>query len=98
MSPLVRLMVQSQGAEKNRFLGARARAERAQIGAHLEPVCLHAHEVLAYIDEPLAHVYFPCDAVVTLLVPMEDGAAVEGAAIGNEGLVGLGVFLGDAAP
>jgi len=69
----VQLMVQSQAAEKNRLLEALASAEQAQIGAHLEPVCLHAHEVLAYPDEPLAHVYFPCDAVVTLLVPMEDG-------------------------
>ena len=94
----MQLMVQSHAAEKNRLLEALASAEPAQIGAHLEPVCLHAHEVLAYPDEPLAHVYFPCDAVVTLLVPMEDGAAVEGATIGNEGLVGLGVFLGDAAP
>ena len=98
MRPPVQLMAQPHAAEKNRLLGALVSAEQAQIGAHLEPVCLHAHEVLAYPDEPLAHVYFPCDAVVTLLVPMEDGAAVEGATIGNEGLVGLGVFLGDAAP
>ena len=94
----MQLMAQSHAAEKNRLLGALASAEQAQIGAHLEPVCLQAHEVLAYPDEPLAHVYFPCDAVVTLLVPMEDGAAVEGATIGNEGLIGLGVFLGDATP
>jgi CRP-like cAMP-binding protein len=94
----VQLMAQSHAAEKNRLLGALPSAEQVEIGAHLEPVCLHAHEVLAYPDESLAHVYFPCDAVVTLLVPMEDGAAVEGATIGNEGLVGLGVFLGDASP
>src|SRR3979409_564739 len=100
MRPLVQLMIPSLAlaAEKNRLLGALASAEQAQIGAHLEPVCLHAHEVLAYPDEPLEHVYFPCDAVVTLLVPMEAGVAVGGDTIGNEGLVGLGVFLGDAAP
>src|SRR3979411_1614046 len=98
MRPLVQLMVQSHAAEKNRLLEALASAEQAHIGAHLEPVCLYAHEVPADPGEPLEHFYFPCDAVVTLLVPREDGAAVEGATIGNEGLVGLGVFLGDAAP
>src|SRR5260370_16942787 len=98
MRPLVQLMIPSPGAEKNRLLGALASAEQAQIGAHLERVCLHAHEVLVYPDQQLAHVYFPCDAVVTLLVPIRDGAAAEGAPIRNEGLVGLAVFLGHPSP
>jgi CRP-like cAMP-binding protein len=60
----------------------------------LETVRLEAQQVLAVPDEPIRYVYFPRDAVVSLLVPMEDGSAVEGATIGNEGIVGLEVFLG----
>jgi CRP-like cAMP-binding protein len=40
-------------------------------------------------------VYFPRDAVLAILVPMDDGDAVEGATIGNEGMVGLPLFFGD---
>lgn len=91
-------LVNSPAAERNRLLGALSIDEQAQLATLMESACLEAHQVLAYPDEPLTHVYFPRDAVVTLLVPMQDGAAVEGATIGNEGLIGLAVFLGDATP
>jgi CRP-like cAMP-binding protein len=88
----------SLATDNNRLLGALASDELAQITPNLERVSLHAHQVLAFPDEPPRYVYFPGDAVVTLLVPMQNGMAVEGATIGNEGLVGLAIFLGDAAP
>jgi hypothetical protein len=61
----------------------------------LEAVSLKSNQVLAVPGEPIRHIYFPRTAVVSLLVPMEDGSAIEGAVVGNEGLIGLDVFLGD---
>jgi CRP-like cAMP-binding protein len=87
----------SCAVEKNSLLGALASDELAHIVPLLEPVYLRAHQGLTFPDQPLAHVYFPLDAVVTLLVSMQDGTSVEGATIGNEGLVGLAAFLGDVA-
>jgi CRP-like cAMP-binding protein len=81
--------------EKNRILRALSDEQRAQVASGLESVCLHAKQVLAAPEEPTRYVYFPRDAVLSLLVPMEDGTAVEGAILGNEGVVGLQVFLGE---
>jgi len=94
----VRTLVKSPAVERNRLLAALSIDEQTKLACLMESAFLKAHQVLAYPDEPQTFVYFPRDAVVTLLVLMEDGAAVEGATIGNEGLVGVSVFLGDAAP
>jgi CRP-like cAMP-binding protein len=58
-------------------------------------VSLQARQVLALPGEPIWHLYFPRTAVVSLTVPMDDGSIIEGACIGNEGLIGLGAFLGN---
>jgi CRP-like cAMP-binding protein len=94
----MRSMLNSCVLERNRLLAALPSDERAQMAPHLEAVYLQAHQVLGFPGEDIPFVYFPRDAVVTLLVQMEDGAAVEGATIGNEGLIGLAVFLGDDTP
>jgi CRP-like cAMP-binding protein len=82
-------------ADKNRLLAALPAEEYQRLAPHLEVVHLEAKQVLASPEQPIHHVYFPRDAVISVLVPMEDGSAAEGATIGNEGMVGLGVFLGD---
>ncbi|HEV7662423.1 MAG TPA: Crp/Fnr family transcriptional regulator [Chloroflexota bacterium] len=69
--------------------------EFSQLRPVLETVQLQAHQHLALPEEPMERVYFPRDAVVSMIVLMDDGRSVECAAIGNEGLVGLEVFLGD---
>jgi CRP-like cAMP-binding protein len=83
-------------AEKNRLLATLPAEEYQQLAPHLEVVHLEAKQVLASPEQPIHYVYFPRDAVISILVPMEDGTAAEGATIGNEGMVGLGVFLGDS--
>ncbi len=45
-------------------------------------------------DQPIRDVYFPLTAVASLVVPMRDGGVVEAATVGNEGVVGVPVFLG----
>ena len=61
---------------------------------HLEPVELRLGEVLYESGGMLSHVYFPTTAIVSLLYVMENGASAEIAVVGNEGLVGVSLFMG----
>jgi CRP-like cAMP-binding protein len=60
----------------------------------LEPVMLDFREIVYDVSVPIEHVYFPQGGVVSIIGVMTDGAAVEVATVGNEGMVGLPVFLG----
>jgi CRP-like cAMP-binding protein len=51
-------------------------------------------EVLYESGVTLSHVYFPTTAIVSLLYVMEDGASAEIAVVGNEGIVGISLFMG----
>jgi CRP-like cAMP-binding protein len=86
-----------RSSEKNRILRALSDKQWAQVAPDLKSVCLHAKQVLAAPEEPTRYVYFPRDAVLSLLVPMQDGTAIEGAILGNEGVIGLQVLLGEGA-
>jgi len=86
------------GQEQNRLLASLPHSDYARLLPDLGEVRLDVKRVLALADEPMRHVYFPRDVVISLLVSMEDGSAVEGASVGNEGMVGLSVFLGNDAP
>jgi CRP-like cAMP-binding protein len=96
-APSLRFDEPAHKSEENRILLALSDEQRAQVAPDLESVCLQAKQVLAAAEEPARYVYFPRDAVLSLLVPMEDGTAVEGAILGNEGVAGLQVFLGEGA-
>jgi CRP-like cAMP-binding protein len=82
---------------RNRLLAALAPEERTALVPHLEPVSLAIGEVLAEPGVPLAHVYFPETAILSVINRMADGAAVEVGTVGNEGLVGLAALLGAEA-
>jgi len=60
----------------------------------LEAVPLPLGRVLYESGVTLNHVYFPTTAIVSLLYVMEDGASAEIAVVGNEGLVGVSLFMG----
>jgi CRP-like cAMP-binding protein len=81
--------------ERNRLLAALPDADYQALATHFQVVDLRAQQVLAWPDEPIRHVYFERDGLVSVLVPMEDGKSVDGAIIGNEGMIGLQAFLGD---
>ena len=78
----------------NRILAARPPEDWEWVRAHAEPVELDLRQVLVEPNQPIRHVYFPENAVVSILGLMEDGSAVETATVGNEGMVGVPVFLG----
>ena len=55
--------------------------------------------VLYESGSTLSHVYFPTTAIVSLLYVMENGASAEIAVVGNEGIVGIALFMGgDTTP
>jgi hypothetical protein len=60
----------------------------------LEAVDLPLGRVVYESGVALGHVYFPTTAIVSLLYVMEDGASAEIAVVGNEGLVGISLFMG----
>lgn len=68
--------------------------ERERLLEATSPVSLDAKQILLGCGDRIDTVYFPDNAVVSLLTAMDDGTAVEVANIGNEGIVGLPVFLG----
>ena len=78
----------------NHLLAALPVTEWERWHALVEPVELPLGKVLYESGSRLAHVYFPTTAIVSLLYVMEDGASAEIAVVGNEGLVGISLFMG----
>lgn len=61
---------------------------------HLEPVTLPRKQLLYQANRPIEHVYFLTEGVGSIVSFFGDGSAVETATVGNEGMVGIGVYLG----
>jgi len=78
----------------NHLLAALPESEWQRWLPQLEAVSLPLGEVLYEPGTTLSHVYFPTTAIVSLLYVMENGASAEIAVVGNEGLVGISLFMG----
>lgn len=78
----------------NHLLCALPQAEWQRWEPLLELVDLPLGKVLYESGSTMSHVYFPTTAIVSLLYVMEDGASAEIAVVGNEGLVGIALFMG----
>jgi len=78
---------------RNRLLSALTPTDVERIAGRLEVVDLPTGVLLSEPGRPLDHVYFPTTAVVSVVNRMSTGDTVEVGTIGNEGLVGLAVFL-----
>ena len=89
-----RRIVASRGAERNQLLLALPRAAYRALLPDLDAVTLSHGSVLFEARDRITHVYFPQRCVISLLAAAGDGAGVEVGLIGNEGMVGLSVFLG----
>ncbi|WP_295587586.1 Crp/Fnr family transcriptional regulator [uncultured Lamprocystis sp.] len=84
---------------QNHLLGALPDLEFAALSPHLEPCPLALGEMLYEPGQRLHHAYFPTSAVVSLHYVTENGAAAETAGVGNEGMVGVSLFMGgDSTP
>ncbi len=78
----------------NQLLASMPAPEWQRIAPLLEAVDLPLGLVLYESGSKMTHVYFPINAIVSLLYVMEDGASAEIAVVGNEGLVGIALFMG----
>jgi CRP-like cAMP-binding protein len=79
---------------RNRILAALPEAEYTRLEPELERVPLELRQLVYDVDTPISHVYFPEAGIVSVVGLMADGAAVETATVGNEGMIGLPIFLG----
>ncbi|MEP6883646.1 MAG: Crp/Fnr family transcriptional regulator [Gammaproteobacteria bacterium] len=84
----------STDARRNTLLAALPQQEWRRWEAQLESVFMPLGQVLYESGATLSHVYFPTDAIVSLLYVMENGASAEIAVVGYEGLVGISLFMG----
>ena len=80
--------------KKNHLLDSLPDAEWKRWEPVLERVDLPLGRVLYESGMALSHVYFPTTAIVSLLYVMENGASAEIAVVGNEGIVGVSLFMG----
>jgi CRP-like cAMP-binding protein len=79
---------------QNLLLAALPDAEWQRWMPQLESVPMPLGQVLYESGATLSHVYFPATAIVSLLYVMENGASAEIAVVGNEGIVGISLFMG----
>src|SRR5664279_796252 len=79
---------------QNHLLAALPAAEFDRLLPHLELVPMPLGEALYESGGRLQHVYFPTTAIVSLLYVLEDGASAEIAVVGNEGILGISLFMG----
>jgi CRP-like cAMP-binding protein len=79
---------------RNSVLAGLLAADYKHVLPKLERVTLTCGRTLYQVDQEIADVYFPEDAVVAMIDTMEDGRTVEVGIIGREGIVGINVFLG----
>ncbi|MBW8368980.1 MAG: Crp/Fnr family transcriptional regulator [Arenimonas sp.] len=79
---------------QNRLLAALPAADLAALAPELESVSLKVGETLCGPRGQFHHAYFPTTAIVSLLYLTESGTSCEVAGVGNEGMVGVSLFLG----
>src|SRR6202795_4319096 len=79
---------------QNHLLAALPSGDYARLASHLELVPMKLGEVLYESGVELRYVYFPTTAILSLLYVMQDGASAEIAIVGNEGILGISLFMG----
>jgi CRP-like cAMP-binding protein len=82
---------------ENRLLAALPDIEWRRVLPNLEPMELPDGEILCELTSRLMHAYFPTTSIISLQYTTADGASTEIAAVGNEGLVGISLFMGGSA-
>lgn len=80
---------------QNRLLALLTKAELKRLSPNLEPVLVSRGQILNETGSRLKHIHFPTTAIVSLMYMMENGVAAEIAMVGNEGVVGIPLFMGN---
>ncbi len=79
----------------NRLLSLLSDSDYERLRPHLSQVVFDYRKSLYEASRPIEHIYFPVDGLASLVITTADGASAEVGTIGNEGVVGLPVCLGD---
>src|SRR5271170_2113414 len=87
-------MVAAPAPEQNQILNALPQDARERLFSHRKLVELPLGKVLYESGGPLRYIYFPVDAIVSLLYVLDNGASAEIAVVGNEGVLGVALFMG----
>lgn len=87
-------MAETPTPQSNHLLAALSPDVQNRIFPCLELVPLPLGKVLYESGSAMRHVYFPTDSIVSLLYVMENGASAEISVVGNEGLIGVALFMG----
>lgn len=87
-------MPSTHDPRQNHLLAALTASEYQRLAPDLERVELKFGALLAESGQPMRHVYFPTDSIVSLLCVMEAGDSTEIAVVGLEGIVGVSLFMG----
>ena len=80
--------------QQNHLLAALPNEVLERLLPHLELVDMPLGMVLYESGDTLRHVYFPTDSIVSLLYVMESGASAEISVVGNDGVIGVALFMG----
>src|ERR1043165_6218396 len=79
---------------QNNILAALPPVERERLFPHLKLVPMPLGMVIYEAGAAFRHIYFPTNSIVSLLYVMQDGASAEIAVVGNEGAIGVSLFMG----
>ena len=91
---LARLRAEPHSPRQNQLLAALPAADYEHLLPHLEQVPLEPGSALYESGSRQGYMYFPTTSIVSLLYVMEDESSVEIALVGNEGVVGIALFMG----
>lgn len=83
--------------QQNHLLACLPEAVQERLSPNLELVPMKLGQVVYEAGEIMAHAYFPVDCIISLLYVMADGDSSETAMVGNEGMVGVSLFMGSNA-
>lgn len=79
---------------ENRLLAALPAEEYGALRPHLEQVYFSLGESIYEPDRQMNHIFFPTTCIISLLYTMENGSSAEIGVVGNEGVVGIALFMG----
>jgi len=80
--------------QQNHILEALPPADRERVFPHLKRVEMPLGMVLYESGDTLRHIYFPTDSIISLLYVLKDGASAEISVVGNDGAIGVALFMG----
>lgn len=87
-------ILQADDPKANYIIAALPEDEVTRLRAHLQPISLELGTVLYESGEQLQNVYFPTTAIISMLYIMENGSTAEIGMTGNDGVVGIALFMG----